>query len=947
MTISTEVQKSGPYTGTGATTVFAYGFRILEEAGLEVILTSALGVEVVQTLTTHYTVSGVGVGAGGNVTMIVPPATTETLTIRRSQPITQLTDYITSGAFDLETVEKDLDRSAMRDQVLDEKMDRTIRLPSSDAVLPGDLPVAANRINKLLGFDGTGAVSVAFATAITLAPSDQPVFSSRSTVAATSIDAAIDHFYTAGRAAAGDGGHSLFKDNSAVEPTYGGVQSSDGQWWKEVPHGNMVLADAFADIQEAIDFQNNEGGGIVLLTAGKTYSLATGTTQGFHIKLGVSVFAFGAVMSGDSGTGAVVKIGGSTSAFEGGLYGGTILQGATVPVGLLLGGNCRAATVEGTVVDGDFSDAQVKLSSENSGEICYFNNIRGVYTRQAGTTGACCKLVGRTAATQGYVNRNTIQMNSNDGDVGLDTQENASSNFFQFSNQNANYGIKVGNGSGDCNFNQFLFPFLESINTMQLTIASNAVEPVFLGGNISETSTATVDGGVGRVVYGSQSDLNMYPGAAKTWDGRLTLAAGMRQRIGYYSMAANRFAEIKSYGGIDAVTDLAAGVKFTIERAAESAIIANDISFTANNTISSVGGDFGPVAVGESIEVVTVSGANDGTYTVATASSTVITTTETTITTENAATAGTVAISHTAAALIGIDIAFVAGGATPTTVSATDIRFTAGGATEVDLSKTDISFTAPDLVNSVAGDFTNLLAGETITFASTSGLNDGAYVIATWIDANNIELVEQTIQTESAVAAGTVTFKNKDAIHSASGGFGGILTTESIMVDGKTSSTNKGTYVVDTATANTIVIDETTLTTQTAAAAGRVTLSNKNKITKSGGGGGNLELGDKIVVTTESGTNDGTYTVLLRNGTEVMVDQSTLTAEIAATVGTAVIGYAVAEWTDAGKVNQRSPRPVVRINAAAKTERRDVYLDNTGNTSLDIDYQITINNAGG
>ena len=60
MTVSSQTARTGPYNGNGATTVFAYDFRILDQAHVVVTLKDAANVETVQTLTTDYTVSGVG-----------------------------------------------------------------------------------------------------------------------------------------------------------------------------------------------------------------------------------------------------------------------------------------------------------------------------------------------------------------------------------------------------------------------------------------------------------------------------------------------------------------------------------------------------------------------------------------------------------------------------------------------------------------------------------------------------------------------------------------------------------------------------------------------------------------------------------------------------------------------------------------------------------------------
>lgn len=64
---------------------------------------------------------------------------------------------------------------------------------------------------------------------------------------------------------------------------------------------------------------------------------------------------------------------------------------------------------------------------------------------------------------------------------------------------------------------------------------------------------------------------------------------------------------------------------------------ATDISFTASDTISSAGSNFGSFSAGDVIRVQgTTGGTNDGTYTIATASASTITTDQTTISTQSA-----------------------------------------------------------------------------------------------------------------------------------------------------------------------------------------------------------------------------------------------------------------------------------------------------------------------
>jgi len=93
MTISTTIIKNS-YSGDASTTVFAYAFKIVTTADIEVIIRSSAGVETTKTLTTHYSVSGAGVATGGNVTMVTAPASGETLLITRTSSKNTSTKYV-------------------------------------------------------------------------------------------------------------------------------------------------------------------------------------------------------------------------------------------------------------------------------------------------------------------------------------------------------------------------------------------------------------------------------------------------------------------------------------------------------------------------------------------------------------------------------------------------------------------------------------------------------------------------------------------------------------------------------------------------------------------------------------------------------------------------------------------------------------------------------------
>jgi hypothetical protein len=132
MTVSSEVNKSGPYNGNGVTTVFDYDFKIVDEDHLKVIKTVvATGVETVLTIDTHYVVSDVGNPLGGQVAILSAPATGEAITILRNVPFVQETDLENQGAYFAETVEAAFDLATMRDQQLAEEIERSVKIPAS------------------------------------------------------------------------------------------------------------------------------------------------------------------------------------------------------------------------------------------------------------------------------------------------------------------------------------------------------------------------------------------------------------------------------------------------------------------------------------------------------------------------------------------------------------------------------------------------------------------------------------------------------------------------------------------------------------------------------------------------------------------------------------------------------------------------------------------------
>ena len=162
MTISSTTVKNS-YSGNGSTTAFAYTFKIFANTDLQVIIRSSTGTETVKTLTTHYTVSGVGDASGGNVTFTSgnTPASGETVVIRRAVPQTQAIDYIANDPFPAESHEEGLDRATMTTQQVQEELDRSLKLSRTNTMTSTEFTVGAtDRANKVLSFDSSGELSV-------------------------------------------------------------------------------------------------------------------------------------------------------------------------------------------------------------------------------------------------------------------------------------------------------------------------------------------------------------------------------------------------------------------------------------------------------------------------------------------------------------------------------------------------------------------------------------------------------------------------------------------------------------------------------------------------------------------------------------------------------------------------------------------------------------------
>ena len=188
MTISTTESRIS-YNGNGVTTIFSFPYKFLANGDLVVVEVSAAGVETVKTLTTHYTLTGVGNDAGGTVTMLVAPASGVTLVIYRETAITQEVDYISGDAFPAETHEGALDRLTVILQEMNSKVSRAIKVPVGDpSTYSTTFPAAADRKDLFPVFDlTTGELEISSITQTQVASAVAAAYAAGSTADAVTF----------------------------------------------------------------------------------------------------------------------------------------------------------------------------------------------------------------------------------------------------------------------------------------------------------------------------------------------------------------------------------------------------------------------------------------------------------------------------------------------------------------------------------------------------------------------------------------------------------------------------------------------------------------------------------------------------------------------------------------------------------------------------------------
>lgn len=167
MSVSTQTYRN-TYDGNGSQTVFPYSFMIADSDFLSVFLVDeSTGAVTLKAITTDYTVSGVGLSSGGNITFLTAPTSDEKVIIKINYPLLQETTYTANDPFPAETHQAALDNLLNVCKSLQEQIDRCVKITDNAIVSGAAIPTSEMGAKKLFRIDsaGTGIEGISFGDA--------------------------------------------------------------------------------------------------------------------------------------------------------------------------------------------------------------------------------------------------------------------------------------------------------------------------------------------------------------------------------------------------------------------------------------------------------------------------------------------------------------------------------------------------------------------------------------------------------------------------------------------------------------------------------------------------------------------------------------------------------------------------------------------------------------
>ena len=234
---------------------FDFDFLVEAAADLRVFWTDAsAGLTTELTLTTEFTISGLGVFNGGSVTLVDPSAIEigDTLTIYRDIEIKRLSEFQLNGEFPSGTINAELRKVFEILQEFRRDINRSITLAPEDTASEFTIPV--DRKGKILHFDEATGEPLATISAGPLADVSQAVIDAEAAAVAAAASAAVAATFNPA-------------DYLAKAGNLSGMAST------QTALGNLLAGGAPRTINAADTLVAGDIGRLIVLT-GTTYTLA-------------------------------------------------------------------------------------------------------------------------------------------------------------------------------------------------------------------------------------------------------------------------------------------------------------------------------------------------------------------------------------------------------------------------------------------------------------------------------------------------------------------------------------------------------------------------------------------------------------------------------------------------------------------------------------------------
>ena len=190
------------YTATSGQTEFTIPFEFFDETDIVVYVEgSLLSYNASPADNTEYSVTGAGSNGTKKITVGGAGVTlNDVVLIYRDVPLERLSDFATSGPFDIETLNTELDKIVALLQQANDGRNLSLRVPASDEVTSvATIPNSTTRATKVLAFDSNGDPTVSTetlteiegaATSATAAAASETAAAASETAAAASEAAA-------------------------------------------------------------------------------------------------------------------------------------------------------------------------------------------------------------------------------------------------------------------------------------------------------------------------------------------------------------------------------------------------------------------------------------------------------------------------------------------------------------------------------------------------------------------------------------------------------------------------------------------------------------------------------------------------------------------------------------------------------------------------------------